>query len=55
MDPNKLRRARQSVMTRAKEKEEVKATEEKTESIYFDGCYDKTRAMVPDARGKIHP
>ena len=29
MDPNKLRRARQSVMTRAKEKEEVGATEEK--------------------------
>ena len=29
MDPNKLCRARQSVMTRAKEKEEVGATEEK--------------------------
>ena len=32
MDPNKLHRARQSVMTRAKEKEEVRATEEKIES-----------------------
>ena len=55
MDPNKLRRARQSVMTRAKEKEEVRATEEKIESIYFDGRKDKTRAMVPDARGQLHP
>ena len=55
MDPNKLTRTRQSVMTRAKEKEKVRATEEKIESIYFDGRKDKTRAMVPDARGQLQP
>lgn len=55
MDPNKLRRARQTVMTKAQEKEEVRATEEKIESIYFDGRKDKTRAMLPDSRGQLHP
>ena len=54
MDTNKLHRARQSVLTWAKEKDEVRATEEKIESIYFDGRKDKTRAMVPDVRGQLH-
>ena len=38
LDPNKLRRARQSVM-----------------AIYFDGRKDKTRAMLPDLCGRLHP
>ena len=55
LDPNKLRRARQSVMTKAQEKEEVRANVEKIESIYFDGRKDKTRAMIADSRGRLHP
>ena len=55
LDPSKLRRARQSVMTKAQEKEELRASEEPIESIYFDGRKDKTRALVPDSRGKLHP
>ena len=55
LDPNKLRRARQSVMTRAQKEDLEKARKERIKAIYFDGRKDKTRAMLPDLCGRLHP
>ena len=43
LDPCKLRRARQEVMTSAQEQDTFIATEEKITAISFDGRKDNTR------------
>ena len=43
LDPCKLRRARQEVMTSAQEQDTFRTTEEKIMAISFDGRKDKTR------------
>ena len=43
LDPCKLRRARQEVMTSAQEQDTFRATEEKSTAICFDGRKDNTR------------
>ena len=43
LDPCKLRRARQEVMTSAQEQDTFRATEEKITAISFDGRKDNTR------------
>ena len=52
LDPNKWRGARQSAMTRAQKEDLEKARRERIKDIYFDGRKDKTRAMLPDMRGR---
>ena len=55
LDPSKVRRARESVMLGATKTEDARAKEEIIEAIYYDGRKDKTRAMVPDPSGRLHP
>lgn len=55
VDPSKLRRAREAVMSAARETEDVRAKGECIEAIYFDGRKDSTRTLVPDTCGRLHP
>ena len=55
LDPSKLCRASQTVMTTAQKKEEENTNEEKIESIYFDRRKDMTRVLIPDSKGRLHP
>ena len=53
-DPNKIARARRSVMEHSKEKDKEKYETEKIVGIGYDGRRDKhTRAMVADSLGKM--
>ena len=54
-DPSKIVRARKGAMARSTEKDKEKLQGEEVKGIYFDGRKDKTRALVPDSRGKMHP
>ena len=42
-------------MAESKGKDKEKGEEEKVTGIYFDGRRDKTRALIPDSAGKMHP
>ena len=54
-DPSKIARARKGAMARSTEKDKEKLQGEEITSVYFDGRKDKTRALVPDSQGKLHP
>ncbi|KAG0698754.1 hypothetical protein GWK47_025973 [Chionoecetes opilio] len=54
-DPNKLRRARQDAMASARDLDQGKHQGTKIVGLSYDGRKDKTRAMVPDSYGKLHP
>ncbi|KAG0718738.1 Chitinase domain-containing protein 1 [Chionoecetes opilio] len=54
-DPNKLRRARQDAMASARDLDQGKHQGTKIVGLGYDGRKDKTRAMVPDSYGKLHP
>jgi hypothetical protein len=55
VDSHKMKRAREKVMSAASETEDARAQEETIRAIGYDGRKDKTRAMVPDSRGQLHP
>ena len=55
LDPSKVRRGREKVMTGAKIKEEKKAKEEEIVGIGYDGRKDLTRVLLADTQGKVHP
>lgn len=55
LDPSKVRRGREKVMSGAKIKEEKKAKEEDIVGIGYDGRKDMTRVLLADAQGKVHP
>ena len=55
LDPCKLRRARQEVMTSAQEQDTIRATEETIRAISFDGRKDNTRVLIPGSDGNLHP
>ena len=42
-------------MNKSREEDKEKDGEEKITGIYFDGIKDKTRALIPDSFGKVHP
>ena len=54
-DPSKLVRARRTAMAQSKEADQERMEEEEITAVYFDGRRDKTRALVPDIHGKLHP
>ena len=54
-DPSKIARARKGAMARSTEKDKEKLQGEEITGIYFDGRKDKTRALVPDSQGRMHP
>ena len=54
-DPNKLRRARQDAMASARDLDQGKHQGTRAVGLGYDGRKDKTRAMVPDCYGKLHP
>ena len=55
IDPSKIVRARKVSMNKSREEDREKDGEEKITGIYFDGRKDKTRALIPDSFGKVHP
>ena len=55
LDPCKLRRARQGVMTSAQEQDTIRATEETIRAISFDGRKDNTRVLLPGSDKSLHP
>ena len=55
IDPIKIVRARKVSMNKSREEDTEKEGEEKITGIYFDGRKDKTRALIPDSFGKVHP
>ena len=54
-DPNKLRRARQRVMVSARSIDQGNHQGTKIVGLGYAGRKDKTRAMIPDSSGKLHP
>ena len=54
-DPSKLVRARKASMAISIRKDLEKVEQEEITGIYFDGRRDKTRALIPDSHGKMHP
>ena len=54
-DPSKLVWARKAAMAQSKEADQERMEEEEITAVYFDGRRDKTRALVPDIHGKLHP
>ena len=55
VDSHKMKRAREGVMTKATDTEDERAKQENIRAIGYDGRKDKTRAMVPDSSGRLHP
>ena len=54
-DPNKLRRSRQGVMVSARSNDQGNHQGTKIVGLGYDGGKDKTRTMIPDSSGKLHP